>query len=146
MPYAVKSVKDIPKWLDCPLCGFYNTKHERYLLNHYNKCPDYEGHPDDVESEFLDEDTTIGDYIHQRLNCINTAKKLINTNELEAHKEETYENIKNILKNKLLETISIYNNIETDVIDLYRFFFGKTEESDVDYCAKMHEIILKRRL
>ena len=83
MPYKSKTIKEIPKWLDCPICGVYQTLHYNYLMNHFKKCEEYENHIDDVEMYDLDNNTTVGDYIQQKINVINTTKKLIQTNELE---------------------------------------------------------------
>ncbi len=68
MPYIIKTVNDIPNWIECPLCGDYATKHKHYLINHFKKCEQYEGHIDDVLSYDINEDFTVEDYIEQSVN------------------------------------------------------------------------------
>ena len=67
MPYQIRTIKEIPKWLDCPICGVYQTLHYNYLMNHFKKCEEYENHIDDVEMYDLDNNTTVGDYIQQKI-------------------------------------------------------------------------------
>ena len=129
MGYQTKNVKDIPNWLDCPICGEYDTKHRSYLMNHFKKCEQYEDHIDDVLQYYLDEITTVEDYIEQHLNLINTTKKLIQTNELLAIQNQSFDEIILYIKNKLLQSISSYPAIEMNTLDIYEFFFGESEES-----------------
>ena len=129
MPYKSKTIKEIPKWLDCPICGVYQTLHYNYLMNHFKKCEEYENHIDDVEMYDLDNNTTVGDYIQQKINVINTTKKLIQTNELENIQDQLLDQIQLYIQNKLLENINTYNLITTDSLQIYEFFFGESEGS-----------------
>jgi hypothetical protein len=129
MPYKSRTIKEIPKWLDCPLCGVYQTLNYNYLMNHFRKCEEYEDHIDDVEMYNLDDNTTVGDYIQQKINLINTIKKLIQTNELENIQNQSLDQIELYIKNKLLENINTYNSITTDSLQIYEFFFGESEIS-----------------
>jgi hypothetical protein len=129
MPYQFKTVKDIPNWLDCPICGEYDTKHRSYLMNHFKKCEQYEGHIDDVLQYDLDKNTTVEDYIEQHINLINTTKKLIQTNELLTIQNQSFNEIILYIKNKVLQSISSYSAIEINTLDIYEFFFGESEES-----------------
>ena len=129
MPYQIRTIKEIPKWLDCPICGVYQTLHYNYLMNHFKKCEEYENHIDDVEMYDLDNNTTVGDYIQQKINVINTTKKLIQTNELENIQDQLLDQIQLYIQNKLLENINTYNLITTDSLQIYEFFFGESEGS-----------------
>ena len=129
MPYKSKTIKEIPKWLDCPICGVYQTLHYNYLMNHFKKCEEYEDHIDDVEMYDLDDNTTVGDYIQQKINVINTTKKLVQSNELENIQNQSLDQIQLYIQNKLLENINTYNSITTDSLQIYEFFFGESEDS-----------------
>ena len=129
MPYKSKTIKEIPKWLDCPICGVYQTLHYNYLMNHFKKCEEYEDHIDDVEMYDLDDNTTVGDYIQQKINVINTTKKLVQSNELENIQNQSLDQIQLYIQNKLLENINTYNSIMTDSLQIYEFFFGESEDS-----------------
>ena len=129
MPYQIRTIKEIPKWLDCQICGVYQTLHYNYLMNHFKKCEEYENHIDDVEMYDLDNNTTVGDYIQQKINVINTTKKLIQTNELENIQDQLLDQIQLYIQNKLLENINTYNSIMTDSLQIYEFFFGESEDS-----------------
>jgi hypothetical protein len=129
MPYQIRTIKEIPKWLDCPICGVYQTLHYNYLMNHFKKCEEYEDHIDDVEMYNLDDNTTVGDYIQQKINLINTTKKLIQTNELENIQNQLIDQVELYIKNKILENINTYNSITTDSLQIYEFFFGESEGS-----------------
>jgi hypothetical protein len=59
--------------------GAMATAH--YLMNSIS-FSDSKVNIDDIEFYELDENITIGNYIEQQINCINTTKKLIRTNEL----------------------------------------------------------------
>jgi hypothetical protein len=131
--YSYKTYDEIPNWLQCPLCAVYNTQHKTYFLNHFNSCEEYNGHIDDIESYEFDENITIGDFIEQQLNCINTTKKLIRTNELENIQNESYLEITEYIKKKLLENIVEYSDIKNEIIYIYEFFFGETKESKEDF-------------
>ena len=134
MPYQRKTVKDIPNWLQCPICGEYDTKQRSYLMNHFKKCEQYEEHIDDVLQYDIDEHTTVEDFIEQQINVINTTKKLIKTDELHAIQNQSLDEIRLYIKNKLLEGIIIYDIIEMDALNIYELFFGESEES-----KKKHE-------
>ena len=129
MPYQIRTIKEIPKWLDCPICGVYQTLHYNYLMNHFKKCEEYENHIDDVEMYDLDNNTTVGDYIQQKINVINTTKKLVQSNELENIQNQSLDQIQLYIQNKLLENINTYNSIMTDSLQIYEFFFGESEDS-----------------
>ena len=133
MAYTNKNIKDIPKWLGCPLCGDYETNKRRYFINHFNKCEEYDGHIDDIETYDIDDELSMNDYINQELNCINTTKRLIQTNELQNIQNQTPNEIRSYIKNKLLENEHIYSSIDLDAIKIYDFFFGETEESKNEY-------------
>ena len=136
MAYNNRLIKDIPKWLQCPLCGDYETNYHKYFINHFNKCEDYDEDIDDIESYDIDETTTIGDFIEQEMNCIKTTKLFIKTNELQPIHEQPPNQIREYIKNKLLINISSYPSIDMDAIKIYEFFFGETEESKNEYKDK----------
>jgi hypothetical protein len=69
MPYIIRQIKDIPKWLSCPLCN-YETNLHNSLMKHLKNCEEYDGHIDDIDSYDISEDLTIGDYITQQMHCI----------------------------------------------------------------------------
>ena len=140
--YQYPILNNIPQWIMCPLCHEYMTKYKTYFLKHFNKCEDYDDHIDDIESYNIDENTTIGEYIEQKVNCIETTKKLIKTHELQDI--TTYNDIKLYIRNKILENITYYLHINTDIIHIYQFFFGKTEESSNDYTNEMVKYIESR--
>ncbi len=127
MPYQQKTLKDIPNWLDCPLCHSYDTKYKTYLMKHFTKCTDYEGHIDDVEDEMIDDEVSIGNYIEMMENKISLTKHLIKTNELEGIQTQTVNEIINYITNKLGP---FYSTRDYDAIDIYQFFFGRCKESD----------------
>ena len=132
-----QTYNDIPEWLECPLCGEYSTHYESYFLKHCNICKEYQGHTGDILDYNIDENTTIQDYINQKINSINTTKILIKSNELEEKQNEEYTKILEIIKNRLLENINVYPFIGLDVINIFEFFFGQTEESTKDYLNEM---------
>jgi len=129
MPYQTKTVKDIPNWLQCPICDMYQTKHRSYLMNHFKKCDEYDGHIDDVLQYDINKDTTVEDFIEQQVNVINITKKLIQTNELNAIQNQSLDEIRLYIKNKLLQDILPYDVIEMDALNIYELFFGESEES-----------------
>lgn len=141
MPYSRRTIKDIPNWLACPLCSNYETKNRNYLLKHFNKCEEYDGHIDDVESYDIDEVTTIGDFINQEMNCINLTKLLIQSNELETLQTQTPDEIRLFIKNKLLLNINQYPSIELDANIIQEFFFGETEETRQKFIDEIMKMI-----
>ena len=140
MPYIIREIKDIPKWLSCPLCT-YETKIHNNLLKHLDNCEEYDGGIDDIEDYYISDDVTISDYIKQQMNCINTTKKLIQTNELDDIKQRTPNEIRLFIKNKLLENIPEYYAITGEVCNIYTFFFGDSEENNKVFCEKLVEYI-----
>ena len=143
MPYLLKNLKEIPNWLDCPFCGDYTTKQKHYLLNHFKKCEQYDGHVDDVLSYDMDDNFTVENYIEQQVNLINTMKEFIKTNELKDIESQTIDEILLYIKNKLLNNRplyykSSYSDIDIHSCDIYEFFFGKSEELEKrvleEYC------------
>jgi hypothetical protein len=136
MPYTNKVVEEIPKWLQCPLCGDYETKYLNYFIKHFNNCENYDGHIDDIESYDIDDNITIGDFIKQELNCIETTKILIKTNELNNIQTQTPSQIREYIKNKLMINIPSYLSIDMDIIKIYEFFFGISEESENEAAHK----------
>ena len=140
----IRQIKDIPKWLSCPFCT-YETKLHNNLLKHLDKCEEYEGDIDDIEDYHISEDATIGDYIKEQTNCINTTKKFIQTNELDSIKQRTPNEIRLFIKNKLLENIPEYYAITGEVFNIYTFFFGNSEENDNFFVNTMCEYINRTR-
>ncbi len=134
MPYTVKSVKEIPNWLECPFCGDYSTKYKHHLINHFkNQCEEYEGHIDDVLSYDINENFTVEDYIEQSVNLINTTKEFIKTKELKGIETQSIDEVLLCIKNKLLKNLplcyrSSYSDINIHSFNIYEFFFGKSEE------------------
>lgn len=143
MPYITRQIKDIPKWLSCPLCS-YETKLHNSLIKHLEKCEDYDGHIDDIDSYDISEDLTIGDYIRQQVHCINITKKLIQTNELDLIKEMPPSDIRLFIRNKLLENTGEYSEIDGNIFNIYMFFFGESEENNRVFCESMYHYINRR--
>ena len=143
MPYTIRQIKDIPKWLSCPLCS-YETKLHNSLMNHLGKCKEYDGHIDDIDSYYISEDLTISDYIREQVHCINITKKLIQSNELDHIKEMPESDIRLFIQNKLLENTPEYDDLDGHVFNIYMFFFGKSEENNTVFCEKMLEYINRR--
>jgi hypothetical protein len=131
--FHYQTYNDIPEWIICPLCSEYSTHHKSYFLKHLNSCKEYEGHIDDILNFNIDENTTIEEYINRELNCITSTKQLIKSNEIELNRNEDYQIIIKIIKNKLLENIKEYSGINLDAIKIYQLFFGCTEESEENY-------------
>ena len=140
MPYTIRQIKDIPKWLSCPLCS-YETKLYNSLIKHLEKCEDYDGHIDDIDSYNISEDLTIGEYLRQQVHCINITKKLIQTNELDLIKEIPPSDIRLFIRNKLLENTEEYSEIDGHIFNIYMFFFGESEENNRVFCESMHHYI-----
>lgn len=143
MPYTIRQIKDIPKWLSCPLCS-YETKLHNSLMKHLEKCEDYNSHIDDIDSYAISEDLTIGDYIRQQVHCINITQKLIQTNELDLIKEMPPSDIRLFIRNKLLENTEEYSEIDGHIFNIYMFFFGESEENNRVFCESMHHYINRR--
>ena len=135
--FSYQTYNDIPEWLICPLCNEYSTHYETYFLKHFKTCKEYEGHIDDILKYSIDDNTTIEDYINQELNCIKITKILIKSNEIEENQNEDYQIILKIIKGRLLENIKEYPGINLDVIKIYQFFFGDSQESEEDYADEM---------
>jgi hypothetical protein len=143
MPYTIRQIKDIPKWLLCPLCS-YETNLHNSLIKHLDKCEEYDGDIDDIKFYNISENLTIGDYIRQQLHCINITKKLIKTNELDLIKEMHPTDIRLFIRNKLLENTEEYSEIDGHIFNIYMFFFGESEENNEVFCEKMCEYINRR--
>lgn len=142
--YQYKIIKDIPKWIYCPLCGGYDTKNESHFINHFNKCEDYEGHIDDIKDYYIDDLTTIGDFLEQKKNCIKITKDLIKTHELKNIESQSYNEIKQYIKNKLVINTP-YIELNSDAINIYNFFFGECKESEEDFLNGLVEEINNRK-
>jgi hypothetical protein len=139
--YQYHTYNDIPKWLECPVCFMYQTRHKSYFLKHFKNCEEYDGHIDDVEDYNIDDDTTIGDYIEKTLNCIEVTKELIRTNELKNIENQPYLEIKEFIKRKLVLNFKEYPNIDNEIIYIYNLFFGETEESEKDFINLVKRIL-----
>lgn len=129
MPYQIRTIKEIPNWLQCPICGEYDTKYRSYLMKHFKRCEEYDDHIDDVLSYDINQNTTVEDFMEQEVNAINTVKNLIKTNELQAIQNQTPDEIRLYIKNKLLESINPYSTVDFNVINIYDFFFENSEEN-----------------
>jgi hypothetical protein len=127
MVYTRRQVKDISYKIPCPFC-VYSTKHITSLYNHLNKCEEYEGHIDDVESENYFEDMTIGNLIEIHKTKIELTKEFIKTNELEQIQNQTSEQIREYIQNKLKQKIMYQGDIILDCFEIYEFFFSLTLE------------------
>jgi len=143
MPYTIRQIKDIPKWLSCPLCS-YETKLHNSLMKHLENCEDYDGHIDDIDSYDISEDLTIGDYIRQQVHCINITKNLIQSNALDLIKEMPVSDIRLFIRNKLLENTEEYSEIDGHIFNIYMFFFGVSEENNIIFSKRMFEYINSR--
>ena len=143
MPYAIRQIKDIPNLLSCPLCN-YETKLHNTLMKHLENCEDYDGHIDDIDSYDISEDLTIGDYIRQQVHCINIIKKFIQTNELDLIKEMPESDIRLFIRNKLLENMEEYSELDGHIFNIYMFFFGESEENNRVFSGRMFEYINTR--
>lgn len=144
MPYTRKTISEIPKWVYCPFCneGKHSYKTKNALLNHVQKCSDFEGDIDNIEEEQIDNDTTIESFIEQRLYMINIAKEFIKSNELDTIKDQDFAHVFTYIKNRCGTFIG-NNEAETDwaVGEIYIFFFGGCE--DVNNIMVEH---MKKRL
>ena len=134
MSYSNRTIKEIPKWLECPMCYEYSTKVPNYLIEHFNNCDEYDDHIDDINEHDFGHDETIEEYIHIQMNMINTTKVLIKTNELNIIRDQSFNDVHLYIKNKLINNSHNYI-ISDDRLDecarlIYDFFFGMTEQSD----------------
>jgi hypothetical protein len=144
MPYQTRTIKEIPNWLECPICEEYDTKQRNYLMNHFKKCEQYEGHIDDVLSYNINENTTVEDFIEQEVNAINTVKKLIKTNELQTIQNQTPDEIRLYIKTKLLQGIHPYFTVDFNAFHIYEFFFGDSEENSNKFSNEMYKYLNQR--
>jgi hypothetical protein len=74
----------------------------------------------------------------------NIRKKLIQTNELDHIKEMPPSEIKLFIRNKLLENMEEYSEIDGNIFNIYIFFFGESEENSNIFCEKMVEYINRK--
>lgn len=128
MSYIKRQIKDIPKWLFCPECG-YDTSSSKRLITHMQKCGE------------LDE-SKIESHIEISLNLINIAKELVQSNELENIKYQNTDNIILYLKNKIIPFEFFYerkSSIDFDSIRLYEFFFGFNEDVKNRYVKILYD-------
>jgi hypothetical protein len=116
--------------LDCPFCSYRSpsVKYRSQMLNHIKKCNEHEQENDNIEDDEHDEDgETIRQYLDWRINLINTVKKFIRTNELDLINNQTPEQIREYIKNKLLENIVRDRRIDIDTFWIYTKFFELCE-------------------
>lgn len=144
MPYTRKTISEIPKWVYCPFCNDvdHSYKNKNALLNHIQKCSEFEGDIDNIEEEQIDDDTTIQSFIEQRLYMINIAKEFIKSNELDVIKDQSFAQLFTHIKNRCGQFIGNSDSeIDWAVSEIYTFFFGDCE--DIDRIMVEH---MKKRL
>jgi len=140
-PQTVESIK-LYLVLSCPFCLYSSPtiKYKSQMLNHIKNCNEYQQENDNIEDdEYGEEDETIGYYLNWRINIINTVKKFIRTNELSLIHNQTPEEIRIYIKNKLLENILIDRRVDLDTFSIYRWFFDINDLEN----QKMDEVIEK---
>lgn len=119
--------------LDCPFCSYTTptVKYKSQMINHIKKCNDYEQGNDNIEDdECNDGEETVGYYLDWRINLINTIKKFIRTNELALVNNQTPEQIRGYIKNKILASIAIDRRIDMDTFWIYKQFFEMDDAED----------------
>lgn len=128
MTYVRKGLKDIPAFLECPLCLDYSTKRKDHLICHLKKCESFDGEIDDIETYNIDDTTTLYECIEQQVQLVNTIKELVKSNALDQIKTQPLDDILAFIRTKALERIIIYDAIDYDCLRIYAFFFGHPEE------------------
>jgi hypothetical protein len=127
----------------CPFCAnFYKTKSAR--ISHMKKCCIEHNDEEYSEEVYLDEDVTVGDYLRNAEAIKNTIKNYLTTNELQQYVNNTGDEIREKIKQKL-QSNGYEESIGTEEFLIYKFFFEVTEEEDRNFvktvsdrlCAKM---------
>jgi hypothetical protein len=138
-PQTIDNVK-LYLVLACPFCLYSSPTitYKSQMLNHIKNCSEYEQENDNIEDDECDDgEETIGNYLDWRINIMNTVKKFIRTNELALINNQTPEEIRIYIKNKLLENILIDRRVDLDTFSIYRWFFDMDNLEN----QKMDEVI-----
>ena len=131
----IRTISDMKLYniLNCPFCSYTNSniKYRSDILRHIKKCDEHELETDDIEDDEVDENgETVRDYLNWRVNIINTIKKFIRTNELNALQNQTPEEIRVYITNKLLINIPTTTRTDLDAFWIYMQFFEMNKEED----------------
>jgi hypothetical protein len=111
----------------CPFCGnSFKTKSAR--ISHMKKCCIEHNDEEYSEEVYLDDNMTVGDYFRNVEAVKNTIKHYLNTNELLQYVNNTGDEIREKIKQKLISNEYSESSIGTDVYLIYKFFFEVTEE------------------
>lgn len=139
IPQTVESIH-LYAIIDCPFCSYNSPaiKYKSQILSHINKCKEHERENDNIEDDDCnDGEETVGYYLNWRINLFDTVKKFIRTNELVSLHTQSPEQIRQYIKNKLLENITFDTRADMDTFWIYTKFF---EMNDLE-SQKYHEII-----
>lgn len=123
--YSIKTVADISKVIfECPFC-YKNYKTKGAIRNHIPNCTDNSEAPDEAFDEiYLMENYTVSDYINERERLVKTIRKFIQTNELAAIADQTGEQIRKYISDRLaIDHDSLFYTWE-----IYMFFFVLSKE------------------
>lgn len=113
----------MPALLECPFCYKYATNS---LVTFTDHLENYEGILYDFCYYDLDCGVTLGVYVDQRLNCLRVLESL-DLKEGSASKEASEEASLQLIKNRILEGIEPYANIDSDAQMIYQAFFESLE-------------------
>jgi hypothetical protein len=111
----------------CAFCEeFLKTKACR--LSHMKICSFQETGEDYDEENILDNDLTVGDYLHSLEIYNNLIRHFIVSNELESKSNQSSLQIQNYIQTKLTENGYLSDSLKRNSFLIYNFFFEVSEE------------------
>ena len=140
-PQTAESIH-LYKVADCPFCSYTSPtmKYKSQMLSHIKKCKEHEQENDNIEDDECDDgEETVGYYLNWRFTIISVVKTFIRTNELLALHTQQPEQIRQYIKNKLLENIipdgsvDFNKRLELDIFWIYTKFFEMNDEDNTKY-------------
>jgi hypothetical protein len=137
MPYEERKISNIENSFgySCP-CE-YETIRRDHFIKHVTRCLD-------IESGEYEDGLTVEDYINRESNIIQLVTTFITTKYLSTIQTLNGENIRNIIKIRLLDNGDDYKGIDYDVYRIYEFFFSVTEDENNEIINELLKFIKER--
>ncbi len=154
MPYKRVKLDDIKDtnylMYDCPCCGDYCAKTKYAVIKHLDNCDE------NYDQGSSPEDIIIGDeedggcrtaetILNDRDIVIKTIKKFIKTNELEKIASKPGKDIREYIKEKLINITDKYE-INNYIFTIYGIFFEMSEEDKDAEKKEVHDPLFERLL
>lgn len=124
--YINRKLNEVLFGLRCPFCS-NNYKSKSGVITHAKHCSENTDPNESLDDLIVWEDNSATDMINWQNELSNLAKELIISNELAVLQNQTPEQIRETIRNKMKQRTANNYIEECDIYRIYEFFFGLTE-------------------